>query len=610
MFTSIRAKLTAVLLTFVCITILSTILITQFIIQSKSKLTNIQNNIESAYSLLLKDITLTRDFFENETINVEFFASQHSTILDKHISICKEIEHSINALIILQNENYLILNSEVKKLEFNFHSYQDSIQQISKLITLRGFKDYGIEGQMRKYAHELENYGKEIGLINILQLRRHEKDFIIRQEELYREKHKKLISEINHMLINNQSIKSHKKTLILEILNNYALYFKKLIVLEKRIGIKTSTGLKKSIDSNVNTMKNLFQEVLSVAAHEEKKSLATINLIYIISFFSFIITTIFAARYISRKISSSITDLKEKISAFVESDFTKRTILPINNSKFEVDILATNFSIMEEHIVNQMATLKQTNNELETILTKASNDIRNPLLEVKNLTSIASQNVSDPESVKYLRLIRNSWQKLIGIVDELGIVSSIKNGEINLEKIDFECIIKSSYQEHKHLPAFETIMLSTRISLENDFHSSKTLIQTIFYHLFENSIKYSATEKSAKHIKISISEQGNNILKIVISDNGIGIKKEHHHKIFDMFYRTNDSYNGTGLGLYIVRNSLQKINGAISVESEENIGTTFTILIPNKKIKQNISERIIQRKSADKKVNNVVLNYI
>lgn len=232
------------------------------------------------------------------------------------------------------------------------------------------------------------------------------------------------------------------------------------------------------------------------------------------------------------------------------------------------------------------------------------------MIKVKNLTSIASQNITDPKSVKYFKLIQNSWQSLLSIVDELGIVSSIKNGEITAEKIDFESIIKTSFQEHRHLSAFESIILSTTFSLKKDFYSSKPLLQTIFYHLIENSIKYSSSEKKFRNIKISIQEHTNNIIKIIISDNGIGIKKEHHDKIFDMFYRTNISYNGTGLGLYIVQNSLQKINGAISVESEENIGTTFTILIPNKKNKQNISERIIQRKTADEEANNLVLNYI
>lgn len=356
MFTSIRVKLTVVLLTFVSVTIISTILLNKFIIHSKDKLTDIHNNIEVGYSLLLKDVTLTRDFFENETINADFFKSNRSKILDNHSTICKEIDDSFNKLLVLQSENYLALNSEVKKLKINFQSYHDSINQIAKQIYLRGFKDFGIEGKMRKYAHDLENYDKEIGLINILQLRRHEKDFIIRQEDLYLDKHKKLISDITQMIIDKETVSSPQKTRILESLNNYAFFFKQLITAEKTIGIKTSTGLKKSIENLVNTMEDSFQEILSLAANEEKKSLISINQIFIIALFCFVIAAIIAARFISQKISGSITELKEKITAFVESDFTKRTILQINHSKFEVDILATNFGIMEEHIVNQMAS--------------------------------------------------------------------------------------------------------------------------------------------------------------------------------------------------------------------------------------------------------------
>lgn len=61
------------------------------------------------------------------------------------------------------------------------------------------------------------------------------------------------------------------------------------------------------------------------------------------------------------------------------------------------------------------------------------------------------------------------------------------------------------------------------------------------------------------------------------------MKKEDQAHIFKMFYRTANKLDGTGLGLYIVQNSLQKINGAISLESDEDSGTIFTLIIPNKK---------------------------
>jgi signal transduction histidine kinase len=66
----------------------------------------------------------------------------------------------------------------------------------------------------------------------------------------------------------------------------------------------------------------------------------------------------------------------------------------------------------------------------------------------------------------------------------------------------------------------------------------------------------------------------------VVKDNGIGIKEEHLGKIFEMFYRTSDKSSGSGLGLYIVNETIKKLGGKVEVNSQVNLGTTFTLTIP------------------------------
>ncbi|MEO6303680.1 MAG: HAMP domain-containing sensor histidine kinase [Bacteroidia bacterium] len=593
-----------------CVTILTAVAIFNYVIKTKDDLSAITRNAETTYLLLLKDVTVTRDFFENETINPIFFKAGKSKTLEKHYALCRDIKSSLEHLNILQERSNYDLTGKIIKLKKEFNDYKDLTNSITRQILTRGFKDYGVEGEMRKHAHDLENYNNEIGLINILQLRRHEKDFIIRQEDQYVSKHKVLTASIKNTVLANNAISSKKRIEIISTLDGYSEKFITLTGLEKKIGLKNSDGMKSQIDNSVDRIEEAFSFLISDAAIKEKEGLATIKLIFFITFFIFIVGSIYGARYISTRVSSSITNLKDMITEFVKSDFTKRTVLPINDSEFEVDILATNVSIMEQHIVNQMSALKQTNKELETLFYKASYDIKTPLMEVKNLTMIATKKINDAESLKYFALINQSWQNLTTIVDELGMVNDIKNEEITTEKINFEEILKSVYNEHRSLPLFDNILFSLDITLKEDFYSSTILIKTIFRHLIDNSIKYSTKRLRQSFLKISIEGQSNNMLKITVSDNGIGIQKEHEDKIFDMFFKGTDRSTGTGLGLYIVQNSLQKINGAVSVESDQVNGTTFTILLPNKVNKRNIMERIIQKKLANEGTNNVVLNYI
>jgi signal transduction histidine kinase len=594
----------------VCATIISSVIGYNCLMKSQRELSEISQRIEATYFLLLKDVNVTRTFFENETINPKYFETGKSKLLDMHYSICKQIFISLEKLSRRQSACNFELDEIIIKLKKDLSLYNSLTLRIEKRIFERGFKDYGIEGKMRNYAHELENYSNEIGLINVLQLRRHEKDFIIRQEDIYIDKYKDLIGKVRNKVVNNHSITSGKRIAILNALDYYYFYFNRLTLYAKRIGLKTTSGLKTEIDANITGLELKFNTMLKMALKKENEGLQNIQTVFIISLLIFLAFSVVAAMYISKRASRSIIDLKEKILEFVKSDFTVRTIIPITDSKYEVDILANNFSIMEQHIVNQMTALKHTNKELEMLFYRSSHDIRGPLTTMKGLINLATQEVSDPKALAYFSMVNQSCMKLSDIVDELGMVNLIKSEKIKTENIEFETLIRSVFKEFNQADLYNDILLSTSINLKETFYSDPKLVETIFRQLIENSIKYSKKRNGISYAKVFVSEEKNNFLKIIVADNGIGIEKEYHEKIFEMFFRATNVSKGTGMGLFIVQNSLQKLNGAISVESDTAVGTTFTILLPNKKNKKNAMERIIQKKLNTAVTDNLILNYI
>jgi signal transduction histidine kinase len=97
--------------------------------------------------------------------------------------------------------------------------------------------------------------------------------------------------------------------------------------------------------------------------------------------------------------------------------------------------------------------------------------------------------------------------------------------------------------------------------------------------LLSNAIKYSDEKKENMYISIKTYNL-DEYHKIEIADNGIGIKKEFQDRIFEMFFVTNNNNKGSGLGLYIVKEAIENINGTITVDSESTIGSKFTVTIP------------------------------
>lgn len=85
--------------------------------------------------------------------------------------------------------------------------------------------------------------------------------------------------------------------------------------------------------------------------------------------------------------------------------------------------------------------------------------------------------------------------------------------------------------------------------------------------------------KETPMLKVSVMVH-ESYMRFIIQDNGLGIPGNHIHKIFDMFYQANEKAEGSGLGLYIVKQTVEKLNGTVLVASEFNLGTTFTVVIP------------------------------
>ena len=99
--------------------------------------------------------------------------------------------------------------------------------------------------------------------------------------------------------------------------------------------------------------------------------------------------------------------------------------------------------------------------------------------------------------------------------------------------------------------------------------------------VLSNSIKYHDPNKYLKYITISASVFADKMF-LTIEDNGIGIDAEYHDRIFDIFFRANSESRGSGLGLYIVKDTVSRLGGTIHLKSVPGVGSSFTIMIPNR----------------------------
>jgi signal transduction histidine kinase len=140
-------------------------------------------------------------------------------------------------------------------------------------------------------------------------------------------------------------------------------------------------------------------------------------------------------------------------------------------------------------------------------------------------------------------------------------------------------MISKTFSDLSYLPGASQVELNTEVT-GVAFFSDPWRLGEIFRNLISNAIKYRKKDFDNPQINIQIhtTEQQ---CHIRFSDNGIGIAESELDKIFNMFYRASEQSEGSGIGLYIVKNAVEKLNGRISVSSSLGFGTTFEIWLPN-----------------------------
>jgi signal transduction histidine kinase len=125
----------------------------------------------------------------------------------------------------------------------------------------------------------------------------------------------------------------------------------------------------------------------------------------------------------------------------------------------------------------------------------------------------------------------------------------------------------------------EEITFTINVAEDFEVETDPTRLQTVLSNLLSNAIRYHDSRKEKKFIQLSC-QQTNQSFSLSIEDNGQGIDPEYQKRIFEMFFRANESSQGSGLGLYIVKETIAKLSGSIQLQSVPREGSTFTINLP------------------------------
>lgn len=233
-------------------------------------------------------------------------------------------------------------------------------------------------------------------------------------------------------------------------------------------------------------------------------------------------------------------------------------------------------------LVESNKLLKKTNEELDRFVYSTSHDLRAPLASVLGLLSLTENSSSEEETKKYLGMMRGRIHSLESFIKEITDFSRNNRVRILREDVNLYELTSTIWENLRYAPDAQNIEFKLNIPSDLIVETDKNRLQVVLSNLISNAIRYHDQRKENKFIRVVYHATPQSFC-ITIEDNGQGIAPEYQKKVFDMFFRGNESSQGSGLGLYIVKETLDRLSGTIQLESVPKTGSSFHVILPHRK---------------------------
>lgn len=232
----------------------------------------------------------------------------------------------------------------------------------------------------------------------------------------------------------------------------------------------------------------------------------------------------------------------------------------------------------EGKIVQANQELSKRNSELDNFVYSVSHDLRAPIASVLGLINLAKKDKDKSMKDMYLDMINKSALQQDDFIKEILDQSRNSRLEVKREEILFEPLIDETFSQLKFATSTgQSVQKVIHIEQQQPFYSDRWRLKVILNNIISNAIRYRNGKDPVIKVDVVIDEH---LATLAIQDNGKGIESDHLPNIYKMFYRATDDGPGSGLGLYIVKEAIDKLKGHINIESEVGKGTTVIFKIP------------------------------
>jgi len=241
---------------------------------------------------------------------------------------------------------------------------------------------------------------------------------------------------------------------------------------------------------------------------------------------------------------------------------------------------AINEQIATEHVLEK--ELQKSNDLIDQFIYSCSHGLRSPIKSMAGLVGLlrgcTSDNGIDREI--YISLLTRSITRAKFIHKQFEEFASISTKPASIELIVLNTFMKQTVRSFTKSLRQAGISVSIHLEQKGEFYSQCNALHMILYQLLSNAVTFSDPNKVFKKISLFVTASPYSC-SIQVHDNGIGIAQLNRDKIFNLFYRGSEKSQGAGIGLYIAKETAEKLGGTLSLQSSGSNGSIFSLWLPN-----------------------------
>lgn len=435
---------------------------------------------------------------------------------------------------------------------------------------------------------------KKNDLLNtILEARRYEKNFFLKNDR------KDLLEAISYIEDTETKQKNIKENFA-DLMNHDGSMEKRLLDImaykEIMLGLLEMYTLDQNNINDTKKIKKIasFQEQVSrlgreitteiewVEKNERKKVFLLLNqsnTYLLISMFALLVLTSLTAFFLVMNVNIPLKSIEDSIRKIVLGDFSKIAEIKTGD-EFESLAESLNTMIDELEKRNQQLVQAEKMSSLGTLTSGVAHELNNPINNISTSVQILREELDDPDTEYKRELLIQAEDQIDRARDIIrALLEFSRQTDFFIETVNFKKLVQSTM----HLIVGEipaSIEIKIDIPDELEARLDVRRIQQVLLNLIINSI-HSMEQKEGKIYISALRDAETSRFLFKVGDMGTGITEETVHKIFDPFFTTKDVGKGSGLGLSIVHGIIKQHGGTIEIETQEGIGTTFFIYLPD-----------------------------